>query len=70
MRSGLKEAENGDASIYAGGIDGDQLAYALARTPETSPRTDNWAYQNAGLHASCRNIRGVYGTKRPLISLT
>jgi len=46
MRSGLKEAENGDASIYAGGIDGDQLAYALARTPETSPRTDNWAYQN------------------------
>lgn len=47
MRSGLKEAEDGDANIYSGGIGGDQLAYALARTPETTPRTDNWAYQNA-----------------------
>ena len=47
MRTGLQVAENGDAAIYtSGGIDGDQLAYALNRTPATSPRTANWAYQN------------------------
>lgn len=47
MRTGLQVAENGDAAIYtSGGIDGDQLAYALNRTPATPPRTANWAYQN------------------------
>ncbi|MFB0996836.1 MAG: serine hydrolase [Porticoccaceae bacterium] len=47
MRTGLAEAANGDANIYtSGGDNGDQLAYALNRTPETTPRTDNWAYQN------------------------
>lgn len=47
MRSGLAEAIDGDANIYtSGGDTGDQLAYALNRTPETMPRTDNWAYQN------------------------
>ncbi|MDC0172186.1 beta-lactamase family protein [Gammaproteobacteria bacterium] len=47
MRSGLAEAIDGDANIYtSGGDTGDQLAYALNRTPETTPRTDNWAYQN------------------------
>jgi len=47
MRTGLQVAENGDAAIYtSGGIDGDQLAYALNRTPATPPRTANWVYQN------------------------
>ena len=46
MRTGLKKATDGDANIYGGGINGDQLAYALDRVPETTPRTDNWVYQN------------------------
>ena len=47
MRTGLAEATDGDANIYtSGGDTGDQLAYALNRAPETTPRTDNWAYQN------------------------
>ncbi len=46
MRTGLKKSADGDANIYEGGINGDQLAYALDRIPETTPRTDNWAYQN------------------------
>ena len=47
MRSGLAVAEGGDAAIYTeGGSNGDQLAYALNRSAETTPRTDNWAYQN------------------------
>jgi hypothetical protein len=42
MRTGLQVAENGDAAIYtSGGIDGDQLAYALNRTPATPPRIAN-----------------------------
>ena len=40
MRSGLKQSR---AEIYS---EGNQLAFALARVPETTPRTDNWAYQN------------------------
>ena len=40
MRSGLKQSR---ANIY---FEGNQLAFALAREPETTPRTDNWAYQN------------------------
>ena len=47
MRTGLAEATDGDANIYtSGGDNGDQLAYALNRTPDTTPRTNNWAYQN------------------------
>ena len=46
MRTGLAEAIGGDANIYSGGTDGDQLTYALNRTPATTPRTNNWAYQN------------------------
>ncbi len=47
MRTGLSQAADGDANIYAsGGHNGDQLSYALDRTPETTPRTNNWAYQN------------------------
>jgi len=47
MRTGLAQAADGDANIYAsGGHNGDQLSYALDRTPETTPRTNNWAYQN------------------------
>jgi CubicO group peptidase (beta-lactamase class C family) len=48
MRSGLAKAEDGDANIYTlGGSNGDQLAVALNRSPETQPRTGNFAYQNA-----------------------
>ena len=46
MRTGLKKSTDGDFNIYEGGINGDQLAYALDRIPETVPRTDNWVYQN------------------------
>ena len=46
MRTGLKKSSDGDFNIYEGGINGDQLAYALDRIPETVPRTDNWVYQN------------------------
>ena len=48
MRSGLVKAEDGDANMYIlGGSNGDQLAVALDRSPETQPRTGNFAYQNA-----------------------
>lgn len=44
MRSGLAPAAD---SIYSSrGDNGDQLSYALNRTPRTTPRTDNWEYQN------------------------
>lgn len=47
MRTGLAPASRGDSNIYTfGGTNGDQLAYALNRSPRTTPRTDNWAYQN------------------------
>jgi CubicO group peptidase (beta-lactamase class C family) len=47
MRTGLAPASRGDSNIYTfGGDNGDQLAYALNRSPRTTPRTDNWAYQN------------------------
>tara|TARA_B110000305_G_scaffold108282_1_gene121861 strand:- start:817 stop:1959 length:1143 start_codon:yes stop_codon:yes gene_type:complete len=49
MRSGLglASANVADTEMYVeGGIGGDQLAYALNRTPETTPRTNNWVYQN------------------------
>ena len=47
MRTGLATASRGDANIYTfGGDNGDQLAYALNRIPSTTPRTNNWAYQN------------------------
>ena len=47
MRTGLSAASRGDANIYTfGGDNGDQLAYALNRIPSTTPRTNNWAYQN------------------------
>lgn len=49
MRSGLglASANVEDTEMYVeGGIAGDQLAYALDRNPETTPRTDNWRYQN------------------------
>ena len=49
MRSGLGMASNDptDTAIYvSGGTNGDQLAYAMDRTPATTPRTDNWVYQN------------------------
>ena len=47
MRTGLAPASRGDSNIYTfGGTNGDQLAYALNRSPRTAPRTDNWAYQN------------------------
>tara|TARA_B110000046_G_scaffold184626_1_gene223634 strand:- start:7222 stop:8334 length:1113 start_codon:yes stop_codon:yes gene_type:complete len=46
MRSGLGLASDDptDFAIYVNG--GDQLAYALDRVPATTPRTDNWVYQN------------------------
>lgn len=50
MRSGLGLASDDatDTAIYVdGGINGDQLAYALDRTPATTPRTSNWVYQNS-----------------------
>ncbi|MDA8682443.1 serine hydrolase, partial [Porticoccaceae bacterium] len=44
----LAKAEDGDANMYTlGGSNGDQLAVALDRSPETQPRTGNFAYQNA-----------------------
>ena len=49
MRSGLGMASNdpSDTAIYvSGGTSGDQLAYAMNRTPATTPRTNNWVYQN------------------------
>ena len=50
MRSGLGLASNDptDSAIYVdGGTNGDQLAYALDRVPASTPRTDNWVYQNS-----------------------
>ncbi len=50
MRSGLGLASNDptDSAIYvSGGTNGDQLAYALDRVPASTPRTDNWVYQNS-----------------------
>lgn len=50
MRSGLALASDdvSDTAIYvSGGTDGDQLAYALDRDPATTPRTNNWVYQNS-----------------------
>ena len=50
MRSGLGLASNDptDTAIYVdGGTNGDQLAYALDRVPASTPRTDNWVYQNS-----------------------
>ena len=47
MRSGLSTGSGGDANIYSGGINGDQLAFALARTSESPPRSQNWSYSNA-----------------------
>lgn len=47
MRSGLGLASDDttDFAIYVNG--GDQLAYALDRVPETTPRTNNWVYLNS-----------------------
>ena len=50
MRSGLGLASNDptDSAIYVGGgTNGDQLTYALDRVPASTPRTDNWVYQNS-----------------------
>jgi CubicO group peptidase (beta-lactamase class C family) len=50
MRSGLGLASNDptDSAIYvSGGTNGDQLAYALDRVPASTPRTNNWVYQNS-----------------------
>ncbi len=47
MRSGLSSGPGGDANIYSGGINGDQLAFALARVSESPPRSQNWSYSNA-----------------------
>ena len=48
MRSGLGVGSGGDANIYSGGgINGDQLAFALNRNLQSTPRTQNWSYSNA-----------------------
>lgn len=44
MRSGLAPAAE---NVYTSrGDNGDQLSYSLNRTPRTTPRTQNWEYQN------------------------